>query len=435
MESEIRALLEAQSDEVSRICAVRSAPERKDGLNRLLRDVLRESSLCYVDGELSAFNGRAYEPVGMNDVRDAVVNVLSDMGVGASDLGRMGDTAFCELRRKTRVPDMGVIAFRNCLLKVKDMCTYPFSHDCVPYLELDYDFDGNAQCPKWLAFLEEILPDEEMRDVLQEFFGMCFMDRSAMSIEKMAMFVGSGANGKSVVCDVIREVMGGNGHVGNLSPDQLQDQKQVTGLVGRLLNIAPDVRRGAAFDSALKALASSQEITGWKLYAGGVTVKCPPLAFALNEMPYFKDTTNAFFRRLLVFRFDIVIPEDRQNRRLASQIVESERCGVFRWIMEGRRRLMLNKGMFSHCDAMDIALAELRSDVRLGQSQVLQKLEENGYSTTPQYSGQQTTRVMAAMVATALNGYTRNQITREMKKAGVEIGRGGDGLYYQLYEI
>lgn len=371
----------------------------------------------------------------MPDVRDALINVLSDMGVGATDLGKMGDTAFSVLRRKVRTADRGLVSFSNGVYCIRDGVLYGFSPDAVSAMTLPYDY-SEAGCPMWDAFLAEVLPDESERAVLQEFFGMCFADRRSVSIEKMALFVGSGANGKSVVCDVVRSVLGGRTYVGNLNPDQLQDAKQATSLVGKVLNIAPDVRRGAAFDSALKALSSSQEVSAWQLYHGAVTVACPPLCFALNEMPFFKDTTDAFFRRLLVFRFDVVIPEQRQDRGLASRIARKESAGVFRWIMDGYARLMSQGGMFSRSSRMSDAVRELRRDVRTSQSRILQMLEGIGYGVEPARDGDAPVVVPASEVYESLGGeITKSIVTRELKRNGVKVGRNRDGMYYNLYRI
>lgn len=431
METEIRTLLDSRASELKKACSLRGFAERKDALCSLAREVLGASSLTYVGGVLSRYDGRGYVNVGISDVKDALVNVLSDMGVGASDISKLGDTPYSVLKRKVIDVRRDIVAFANCIYSLVDGCTYGFDRSLASWLCLPYDF-ADASCPMWSAFLEEVLPDADERSVLQEFFGMCLVDRSYLSIEKMALFVGSGANGKSVVCDVMRSVFGGGRYVGNLSPDQLQDPKQIASLEGKVLNIAPDVRKGSSFDSALKALASSQEITGWRLYEGGVVVKCPPLCFALNEMPYFRDTTDAFFRRLLVFRFDVVIPEDRQDRTLATRIIANESCGVFKWAYEGYKRLIGNNGAFSPCERMNEALSALKADIKTGQSEVLQCIETMGYAL----SGEKCVKVDAdAIVADMQGKVTKYQITRELKKAGVECCRSNSGMFYKLYKI
>lgn len=308
------------------------------------------------------------------------------------------------------------------------------NEELVTLWSMPYRYESDRGCLKWKSFLREVLPDAAERDCLQEFFGMCFLDRSGLSIEKMALLVGSGANGKSVVCEVMRGVIGPS-RVSDLSPDQLASDKMVSGLEGKALNFAPDVRRGAAFNSALKALASSQDVTGWRLYSGAVKVKCPPLAFALNELPWFRDVTPAFFRRLLVFTFGVTIPPERQDRTLAATIVKEESPGVFNWLMEGRRRLLDEEGEFTRCPSMERTLCELRRDVSGGGSPVRRWLSENGWSASPAFEGEVPVKVDGSVIWRGLGRcVTRTAITRELDSLGVRRDRGRETRYW-LYPL
>ena len=81
--------------------------------------------------------------------------------------------------------------------------------------------------------------------------------------EVRAFFVGTGSNGKSVVFDVIKSVIGKD-RVSYLSPDQL-DEREAGGVGHRQeVELRSRYPQGAAFDSALKALSSGQDIQGWK---------------------------------------------------------------------------------------------------------------------------------------------------------------------------
>ena len=279
--------------ELEGIRGMKGPTDRVDAYCALLRGVLTRSTLCTVGGRVRWWDGRCYRPVSVGDLSSVVGNILADMGVGATDVRRIGTMPYGVLRDKEREADAGLIGFENGVYDMGSGSLLPFSEELVVLWDMPYRCDPERGCPKWDGFLREVLPDPLERDCLQEFFGMCFLDRTGLSIEKMALLVGSGANGKSVVCEVMRGVIGPS-RVSDLSPDQLASDKMVAELEGKALNFAPDVRRGAAFDSALKALASSQQVTGWRLYSGAVKVKCPPLAFALNELPWFRDVTPAF---------------------------------------------------------------------------------------------------------------------------------------------
>lgn len=432
--AELSALLEPERGEFSRVGQSRSGAERVDGYTEILRRVLGASSLCYIGGQLSFFDGRAYRRLAARDLSLVIGNLLPDYGVGASDARKMGDMPFSVIFKRSFDADAEKVCFANCVYDIRRNQSYRFSRDYVTDYCLPYEYVADAACPKWEKFLSEVLPDASERACLQEFFGLCYVDREKYSIEKMALLVGSGANGKSVIFDVMKNVIGRE-WVSFLSPDQLIDGKQLVSVVGKRLNFAPDIRRSSSFDSGLKALASAQDVQGWRIYEGSVIVKCPPLVFAFNEMPYFRDGTDAFFRRLMPFRFDVVIPPERQNRRLADEICASELPGIFRWVMDGRRRLLNRKGAFTRCDRIEGAVESLKRRVRGERHPVLTYLESEGYAVRPQYDGQPFEKVSASRIYEGMGGrVSKDAITRELNTYRVSKDRGTEVRYF-LYRI
>ena len=434
LKGELSVLIRDCSAEFDRIKGMKGPVDRVDAYCALLRGVLSRSTLCTIGGKVHWWDGGCYRPVSVADLASTVGNILADMGAGATDVRRIGTMPYGLLREMEREPSPGLVGFENGVYDMDAGLLLPLSPDLVTLWSMPYRHDADERCPKWEGFLREVLPDPAARDCLQEFFGMCFLDRGALSIEKMALLVGSGANGKSVVCEVMRGVIGPS-RVSDLSPDQLVSDKMVSELEGKVLNFAPDVRRGAAFDSALKALASAQQVTGWRLYSGAVKVKCPPLAFALNELPWFRDVTPAFFRRLLLFSFDVTIPPGRQDRTLAPTIVRDESPGVFNWIMEGRRRLLLNEGAFTRCESMERRLRELRREVSGGGSPLMRWLSENGWGVSPSFEGEVPVKVDGSVIWRGLGmTVTRTSITRELDSLGVRRDRGRETRYW-LYPL
>lgn len=429
LKGELSLLLDARDDELSSVRSLRSAAERVDGYSRMVRDVLDRSSLCHMDGVLSYFDGRCYTPVTRQQLLTVISNVMAARDVGASDVRKMADMPLSVLFEKQCESNPSLVCFTDCVVDIDEMRPMDFSRDLHVTYMMPYAY-GGGDCQRWHAFLEEVLPLREEQDCLQEFFGLCFIDRARLSVEKMALFVGSGANGKSVVFDVMKGVLGAD-RVSYLSPDQLTDYKQLVTLQGKVVNFAPDVRRGASFDSALKALASSQEVNAWKLYEGSTVIKCPPLVFALNEMPFFRDVTEAFFRRVLLFGFDVTIPRERQDRTLARTIVSTEASGIFRWMMEGRRRLIANGGAFTECRKMDDSVAVLKSKVRGESSPVLSYLESIGLGVRPYYDGQQFEKIGAGAIYEGMGGaVSKSDITRELTALGVRHNRSKEVFYY-----
>lgn len=413
---------------------MRASQQRIDSYTLLLRDVLAKSSLCYLNGELSFFDGRCYVVVSPKRASDMLSNLLIGFGVSPSDTRRIGDMPFLALSEREYDVDMSKVCFENCVLDMKSGNVLEFSTSIHTNYIRPFEYFEDAKCPTWERFLGEVLPDEDEQACLQEFFGMCFLDRDRYSVEKFAMFIGSGSNGKSVVFDVIKSVIGKR-YVSFLDPTQLMDAKNLIDVDGKRLNFAPDIRKGASFDSALKALSSGQEVTGWEMYKGGKVIKCPPLVFAMNELPRFRDVTGAFFRRILLFSFDVTIPEERQDKSLAARIVRNESAGVFRWMMEGlwrmQERLREGKREFTYCQKMAENLELLKKRVRNEENPVLQYLDNAGWSVEPIWVGQEPEKVRANDLYAAMQGrVSMNAIARELTSLHVKKVRASSITYY-----
>ena len=434
LKSEFSELLSSDRERLDDITHVRASQQRIDSYTLLLRDVLAKSSLSYLNGELSFFDGRSYVMVPCKDVSDTMGNLLIENGVSPSDVRRIGDMPFLVLSERKHRIDHSKVCFENCVLDMQSGNVIGFGTSIHTDYVRPFSYFEDAKCPTWERFLGEVLPDEDEQACLQEFFGMCFLDRDRYSVEKFAMFIGSGSNGKSVVFDVIKSVIGKQ-YVSFLDPTQLMDAKNLIDVDGKRLNFAPDIRKGASFDSALKALSSGQEVTGWEMYKGGKVIKCPPLVFAMNELPRFRDVTGAFFRRILLFSFDVTIPEERQDKSLAARIVRNESAGVFRWMMEGlwrmQERLREGKREFTYCQKMAENLEQLKKRVRNEENPVLQYLDNAGWSVEPLWMGQEPEKVRANDLYAAMQGrVSMNAIARELTSMHVKKVRASSVTYY-----
>ena len=433
LRADMVSLLEGRGAELRAALNERTAGGRTDALSSLVRSCLKDAGLCVMGGALSYWDGVSYVPADRGDVLLTLSNVLADAGAAASDVRRMGDMPLACAWDRVAEPDPGLVAFDDCVYDVRGGRRLAHDRSLPVTWRAGYALGDDPKCPRWDSFLAEVLPDPSVRSCLQEFFGMCFVDRSRLSIEKMAVLIGGGANGKSVVLETVTAALGRE-RVGRLSPDQLADPKQAVSLMGKAANFAPDVRRGAAFDSALKALASAQDVQGWQLYHGGVTFSCPPLAFALNEMPEFRDLTDAFFRRLLVFRFGVTVDAGRQDRRLAAKLAATELPGVFMWMQEGRRRLVESGGRFTESAAMDAEIENLKMERRPSSPDPVEGwMRANGWSAMPLFDGQTPAKVRASDVVSGIGGVSAGSVTRSMARLGVECARSA-GTFYYLYK-
>ena len=414
---------------------IKGSNDRVDALTLLVRDVLSSSSLCHIDGELHVFGGRCYVPVSKQAVLGVLANVLTEAGFSPTDIRKMADMPLSVVSGRSYPRSRSLLCFTNIVVSLDGIkpVGFPFGPQMVVTEALSYAYDPDATCPLWEAFLSEVLPDSSVRAVLQEFFGLCYLDRGRLSVEKFLLLIGSGANGKSVIFEVMKAVFGED-NVSTFDSQQLIDEKMVPYVKGRRLNFAPDMRRSSSFDSALKALSSGQDVTGRRIYGEAEKVQCPPLCFAMNEMPFFKDTTDAFFRRLIPIRFEVTIPPQRQDRSLVRRIVASDLPGIFNWAIAGRNRLLASGGEFTPCPAVDGYLRDLRRRVEEMSAPVRRYLSSKGYAVYPSYDGQPTVKVSQREIASAIGDISPTAITREMGRYGIAPHRSRE-IYYRVYQL
>lgn len=431
-----RSSFGGRTGELLEIQRMKSRDDRLTSLSLFVGERVAESGVARIGGSVFAFNGRFYEPDLVGDWLDVLRRVVVECGVVFRDaMAVVNERWLGAYVRSAPLADSSLVCFRNGVFDLRKRVLLPFGPDYMVDGLVDYDYDRSARCPRWEAFLEWALPDEGERLRLQEMFGSCYLDRRRYSIERFAVLIGAGANGKSVICETIKAVMGGPRYVKPLDAEQLRNEKYQPELVGARCNIASDCRADAAFDSALKSLVSGQEIMGRRNYGQPESIFACPIVFTMNALPPFRDKTDGFFRRLLLFEFERSVPEGRQDKGLSASLVKEEAAGIFNWLLEGAGRLASRGYEFSPCAKMDDAVEALKKRVRGEETPVLSWLESRGLSPVPLSEGQKGVRLTASEIFEGLGGtVSRSAITRELSGAGVKMARNREMVYY-VYNI
>lgn len=240
---------------------------------------------------------------------------------------------------------------------------------------LSFEYDILSTAPLFQKYLDEVLPDKDKQKILAEYMGFIFIKQSLLKLEKVLLLFGTGANGKSVFFEIIYALFGSE-NICNYSLQSLTDEKGYNRakLRGKLLNYVSELN--ANFEtSVFKQLASGEPIEARLPYKEPFTLTdYAKLMFNCNELPKDAELTNAFFRRFLIIKFDVTIPESDQDKELSKKIINAELSGVFNWILEGLDRLLLQKN-FSKCAAVDNA----RSDYEKQSDSVRLFVVENGF--------------------------------------------------------
>ena len=96
------------------------------------------------------------------------------------------------------------------------------SKDFLTY-QLPFRFEASANAPKFDNFLKEILPEKNSQLVLPEFLASSFLTNDILKLEKALLLYGSGANGKSVIYEIVLALFG-NENITNYSLDNLTNE-------------------------------------------------------------------------------------------------------------------------------------------------------------------------------------------------------------------
>jgi len=188
--------------------------------------------------------------------------------------------------------------------------------------------------------------------------------------QKFFVFLGDGSNGKSVLCDILLEIAGGEDHVSTVSLKDLERPFALSQIVGKTLNLATENEIRGLDTATLKALASGDVKQLEKKFKDPFTYRpFAKLVFSVNRMPYLNDKSYGIERRLIVVPFDkkfVYNPtsplEGKKNPELKDQLL-LERNGIFNFAVEGLKRLIKNKFEFTESRKVSEILDEYKLEI------------------------------------------------------------------------
>ncbi len=229
---------------------------------------------------------------------------------------------------------------------------------CIPYC-----YDPAAECPLWLRFLDEVLQEKEAQQLLGEYIGYCFTRN--LKLEKMAVLYGSGANGKSVVLDVIKSLVGRENVSEATLSSVTNDSEARCVMQNKLLNISSESGKNLN-PAVLKQLVSGEPVEMRKLYIGVQTLYNPPkFITSYNVLPPIENTYG-YKRRWIIFPFNRTIPDDQQDPMLTARLCR-ELPGILNWVLRHLGNLLVKVHSqsgedFVKSDICQMALAEYFKD-------------------------------------------------------------------------
>ena len=230
-----------------------------------------------------------------------------------------------------------------------------FTTTCLPF-----SFKERAACPRWMQFLDEVAPDLEIQRMLQQMMGLFLV--SDRGFQHFWILVGPGANGKSKVCEVLSALLGEE-NVSNVSLEQMSEKHTPIAMLGKLANIASEIETEEvrAGEAIIKAITGGDPITlNEKFKTPFQAILDARLLFACNELPVFKDRSQAIKRRLVIIPMTQEIPLERRDPRLFEKL-SKELPGILNWALVGLKDLYNSKILFEARVARRVKDAHLKA--------------------------------------------------------------------------
>jgi len=291
----------------------------KDEFKNLLKDVAIKQGYPEIEARDSLFINKLYE------------QALQD--------GFFSDKRFIK---------QSMINLNNCtlVLSSEGVTTKYFDYKDFLTHQLPFDYDSTATNQVFINYLDDVLPDRFTQRTLQEIIGYLFI--KGLKLEKIFFLFGTGANGKSVLFEVINGLIGDE----NISHFSLESLTDGTGyfrakIKDKIVNYGTDINLNRIDAGLFKTLASGEPVEARLPYAEPFTISdYAKLIFNVNRLDNANiEHTHGFYRRILIIPFNKTIADNDQDKNLHKKIL-ADKAGVLNWIIQGAENVIRNEDIF-----------------------------------------------------------------------------------------
>lgn len=211
----------------------------------------------------------------------------------------------------------------------------------------EIDWDDDATCPTWNAFLDKSLNDTLLSLYVQRLVGYTL---TGVTREHILIFLyGDGNNGKSVFLKTLQRLFGTYGFA---APRDLlfappngarPHPTELASLFGKRLAVCSEVGEKSQFDEAkLKDLTGDDPISCRRMNEDYWTfLPVHTLWLAGNHKPTITGTDGGVWRRPRLIPWTIVIPESEVDKELGEKLAK-ELPGILRWAAMGTAEWLRN---------------------------------------------------------------------------------------------
>ena len=255
-------------------------------------------------------------------------------------IGFIGDLNHID--RADLEPPTNLINVKNGILNIDTMELSPHTPDYYFINQIPINYNPDAACPLFDKFLEDVVYEDHI-PLMQEILGFILYRKYFLNVA--FLFVGGGRNGKGVLINVIRSLVGRNNYSTKSLHDLTENRFSTSNLYGKLVNVGAEVSDKEIGDTAtFKNLTGNEPISAEIKHGASFSFKnYAKLIFNANRIPYSRDHSFAFKQRWVVVPFPKTFArgDEKTDPLLEDKLTcESELEGVLNWAIAGLKRLL-----------------------------------------------------------------------------------------------
>ncbi|MDX3433930.1 phage/plasmid primase, P4 family [Streptomyces sp. ME01-18a] len=200
--------------------------------------------------------------------------------------------------------------------------------------------------PRWDRFLYDTFGEDVKGQETIHFLHLLlgYSITGDVGAQVLPFLYGTGANGKSVLLDVMTQILGDYAQAA--PPGFLMEKgkfsehsTELTELHGRRIVVCSELKPNDKFDeSRVKLLTGGDRIMARRMRQDYFSFNPTHKLWLLgNHRPEVGTGGHAFWRRIRLIPFERVVPASRKIDNLAKELVQSEGSGILQWLIEGAK--------------------------------------------------------------------------------------------------
>lgn len=236
--------------------------------------------------------------------------------------------------------DPWVVGAKNLVVDLRTGVTRPYTRTDFITRTLACDVDPGATCPRWEKFMEEVLPDEDVRHYVHKAVGYSLTGN--MREHVFFFLYGGGRNGKSTFVKTLETrvlgklcVRAGKG-ITTANESGKYPEREVAELAGARTILSSETEIGQKLnEGVIKDLSGGDVMRGRHLYEGGFDFAPVGKLWVMgNHKPVIKGTDGGIWRRVRLIPFTQKFEGDKDDRQMEDKLA-AEASGILNWAVRG----------------------------------------------------------------------------------------------------